>query len=619
MTTLPPPQERRAALEARHPVWTPRTTAQQLDAAAAEFAGRPLILADDHIHTYTEVRRRSIRLAAGLMALGVRAGDHVAVDLANFPDIIALKYAVARVGAVSVSVNFLLRHEELRYVLRQSDAVLLITMDAFRKLDYLDALDRIAPGWEEHAGAAVLPRLREVVVRGTDGPPARGRSLEELVRLGAAIGDAEVLERTAAADPFAASDLLYTSGTTGMSKGVLLQHDAVLRTAYASAYTRAFQDGRRILTALPIHHVFGYVEATLPVLFVGGAVCPHTVFSAEGTLRAIGRHRIDELICVPAMTGVVLSEARSGPYDLSSLTTMFSSGAAHPPGMWAQMAEVLDVAEIFTAYGQTETTASTLCTRPGDPVERLRTTNGCPKPAGVAGDPGLGGVLAAYRAVDPATGEEVATGEVGELVVKGPAVTSGYYNKPEETAAALDAGGWLRTGDLGRFDEQGYLTLTGRRKESYRCGSELVMPGEVEAVLREHPGVRAAYVVGVPHERMGEVGCAWIVPEGSGAPPDPDELVGYCAGRLARFKVPAVVRFVEESEVPVTVTGRVRKYRLAEWATADGGGMATPASATADGTAVTDGVAEPDGSAVRHAAAVSDGATSPADSAAAPT
>jgi fatty-acyl-CoA synthase len=576
MSRLSPAQERRAALEARHPVWVPRTTAQQLDVAAGEFAGRPLILSDEHTYSYAEVRDWSIRLAAGLLALGVRPGDHVAVDMANFPDVVALKYAVARVGAVSVSINFLLRHEELRYVLHQSDASVLITMDEFRGLGYLDALDQIAPGWERDAGGTSLPRLRHVFVRGTDGPPARGRPLDELVRLGESVSDDTVLARTAAADPAGPSDLLYTSGTTGTAKGVILRHDAVLRTAYASAYTRAFQDGRRVLFALPIYHVFGYVEATIAVLFAGGAICPHPVFDADRLLRAIGRHRVDELICVPAMTSAVLATARSGRYDLSPLTTMFSSGAAHQPGMWAQMLEVLGVDELFTAYGQTETTASTLCTQPGDPIERLMTTNGCPKPAGVAGEPALGGVLAVYRAIDPQTGAEVPAGQTGELVVRGPLVTTGYYKKPDETAAALDGNGWLRTGDLGRFDSQGYLTLTGRRKESYRCGGELVVPSEVESVLEAHPGVRVAHVVGIPHERMGEVGCAWIVADGA-AKPDPADLIAYCAGRLARFKVPAVVLFTDASDLPVTVTGRVQKFRLAERALAALGRAAAPA------------------------------------------
>lgn len=551
------PAARRAALEARYPVWTPRTTAQQLDVTAAEFPDRPAILGD-RTHTYRELRDWSVRLAAGLIAIGVRPGDHVAVDMANFPEVVALKYAVARVGAVSVSINFLLRHEELRYVLRQSDATVLITMDRFRDMDYLDALDRIAPGWERDAGGSALPRLREVFVLGAQG---RGRSLDDLLALGAAVDDDEVLARTAAADPFAPSDLLYTSGTTGEAKGVLLQHDAVLRTAYASAYTRAFQDGRRILFALPIYHVFGYVEATVAALFVGGAICPHTVFDADAMLRAVARHRIDELICVPAMTTVVLAKAREGGHDLTSLSTMFSSGAAHQPAMWQEMIDVLEVDELFTAYGQTETTASTLCTQPGDPLDRLQGTNGCPKPAGVAG------TLAVYRVVDPDSGVELPPGEVGELVVRGPLVTTGYYNKPAETAAAFLPGGWLRTGDLGRFDEQGYLVLTGRRKESYRCGGELVIPGEVEAVLAGHPAVLAAHVVGVPHERMGEVGCAWIV-AATAERPEPAELIAYCKERLARFKVPASVLFIEAADVPTTVTGRVQKFQLAERARA---------------------------------------------------
>ena len=561
--------DRRAALEARHPVWMPRTTAQTLDLVAAEHPARSLVLGDDHDHTYAEIAAWSGRLAAGLVSVGVRPGGHVAVDMANGPEVVALKFAVARLGAVSVSINFLLRHEELAYVLGQSGARVLITMDHFRGLDYLDALDRIAPGWdtrEDRAGGGTLPALERVFVLGTDGPPARGRTLDDLVALGADVADDEIQARTAAADPFATSDLLYTSGTTGTAKGVMLQHDAVLRTAYACAYTRAFGDGRRMLYALPIYHVFGYIEGLVAALFVGGAGAPHASFDAGRTLRDIARHRIDELICVPAMTSVVLAAARAGDHDLSSLRTMFSSGGAHPPHLWAEMYEVLGVDEIFTAYGQTETTASATCTQPGDPLERLMGTNGCLKPAGVAGEPELGGVLAVYKAIHPETGETLPVGETGELVCRGPIITRGYHDKPEETAALFTAEGWMRTGDLGRIDEHGYLVLTGRLKESYRCGGELVMPGEVERILGEHPDVEAAHVVGVPHERMGEVGCAWVVP--GARRPTPEELVEHCTGRLARFKVPAAVLFTDAADLPMTVTGRVRKFVLVERALA---------------------------------------------------
>lgn len=374
--------------------------------------------------------------------------------------------------------------------------------------------------------------------------------------------------RTVAVDPATDSDLLYTSGTTGQAKGVLLQHDAVLRTAYANAYTRAFGDGRRILFALPLYHVFGYIEGLLAALFVGGAICPHATFDAEKMLRDIDRYQIEELICVPAMTSVVLDAARTraqGSYSLSSLRTMFSSGAAHPPNLWTEMVEVLGVDEVFTAYGQTETTASTMCTRPGDPLERLR-TNGTVKPAGAAGLAELGGALAVYKTIHPKTGVDLPSGAVGELVTRGPIMTRGYYRKPAETAALFTPDGWMHTGDLGRIDEHGYLVLTGRKKESYRCGGELVLPGEVEQVLLDHPGVEGAYVVGVPHQRMGEAGCAWIV---AGSPrPDGEELLAYCASRLARFKVPATVLFAEADELPVTATGRVQKFVLAERAAA---------------------------------------------------
>ena len=560
--TRPTARERRSALARSYPSWTARTTAQQLDVTAEQHPERPLVLTDDSSLTYRQVADWSRRLAAGLIALGVRPGDHVAVVMANLPEVVALKFAVARVGAVSVSINFMLRHEELSYVLRQSDATVLITMDRFRDLNYLDELDNISPGWESDAGGADLPRLRSIFVHGTSEEPARGTSLSRLIELGLSVDPRDVEERTASVDPHSLSDLLYTSGTTGQPKGVMLNHDAVLRTGYACAYTRAFGDGRRMLYALPIYHVFGYVEGLIAALFVGGAICPHPTFDAVRILRDIERHRIDELICVPAMTIPVLDAARDGDYDLSSLTTMFSSGAAHAPELWTRMLSTLGVEELFTAYGQTETTASTMCIQPGDPIERLTHTVGALKPAGAAGDLSIGGTLAVYKTIDSETGDDVPIGTIGELVVRGPIVTHGYYNKPDETRAAFTEDGWFRTGDLGYIDGQGYLVLTGRKKESYRCGGELVVPSEIEAVLAGHPDVISAHVVGVPDPRMGEVGCAWVVP--GPHEPDPDALIAYCAGRLARFKVPRNVLLADEEDIPRTATGRVQKFVLVD-------------------------------------------------------
>ena len=554
----------RTLLEEHWGPWQPRTTAQLLDRLAAEFPDLPYVLTDERTYTYRELAEFSMDLAAGLHATGIRAGDHVAVDMANFVEAVALKFAVARLGAVSVSINFMLRHQELGYVLRQSRSTVLITMDSFRGLDYLAELDQLTTGWDDLGGGEPLPDLREVFIFPTEGGrPARGTSLDDLVRRGADVPRSVVLDLTGAADPHAVSDLLYTSGTTGKAKGVLLTHDGVLRTAYSSAYHRALPAGFRIMYAMPLYHVFGYVEATIAVLFVRGSIVPKTTFDAAEMLNAVARHSVDEIMCVPAMTSVLLEKARADTYDLSPMTSIFSSGTPHPEGMFAAMDEVFGVERIYTAYGQTETTASTMCTLPGDGLDRLTSTNGTQKPGGCAGDEALSGSLAVYKVVDIATGAELPAGQIGALLVRGPIVTQGYYDKPVETAELFTDDGWMRTGDLGRIDDDGYLSLTGRQKESYRFGGELVIPSDVEEVLIQHDGVLEAHVVGIPHERWGDVGCAFVVVDPA-LSPDADELIAYCAARVARFKVPANVLFIDASELPRTVTGRVQKFLLIE-------------------------------------------------------
>lgn len=549
---------RRAALEARFPVWTPRTLDAFLDSCAATHPDRPLVITDDREITYAETAAWSRRLADGLAALGVRRGDRVGLIMANHLEFAPLKFAIARAGAVAIPFNFLYRTHELAYVLRQSRCDVLITMTGFADLDYPSMLDEIAPGWESGATDA-LPHLRAVVQLGTDGRTRDGvRTVDDLGELGAAHAGAA---DGSAAEPGDLGDILYTSGTTGSPKGVMVTHDAVQRTGYASALTRAFEDGRRILFSLPCYHMFGYVEGLVAAMFVGGAIIPRTAFSPADHFAGIERHRATEILCVPTMTVGLLEHPDRATRDLSSLFALLSGAAPAPVWLWEKVRAELGVTEITTGYGMTECGGAMTMSLPGDPLERHSATVGRVKSAGVAGVPERAGDLCEYRTVDPLTGDPLPDGAEGELVSRGPTHMLGFWDKPDETAAAL-RDGWVFSGDLGRVRDDGYLQLTGRSKELYKSGGELVMPKEVEELLTRAPGVSQAFAVGVPDDRWGEVGCAWVVPE-PGALLDTGALLDLCREKLARFKVPKHILVTSAEDLPTTPTGKVQKFKLA--------------------------------------------------------
>jgi fatty-acyl-CoA synthase len=551
---------RRAALRERFAVWQPSTLSGFLRSCAGQYGDRPFVITDEEAISYARTDARATRLADGLAALGIGPGDRVGVLMANYPEFVPVKFAIARAGAVAIPFNYLYRAAELGYVLRQSQCNVLVTMTGFSGLDYPQMLDEIASGWERGPTAA-LPELRAVVLFDTGGPGLRDGVLDlpGLEDLGAAhLGAADA----SAVTPDSPGDILYTSGTTGSPKGVVVTHDAVLRTSYASALTRGYQDGRRILFSLPCYHMFGYVEGLLSVMFVGGAIIPRTAFSPADYCTSIQRHRATEILAVPTMTVALLEYPGLADFDLSSLTAILSGAAPAPVWLWQKVQAELGVTEITTGYGMTECGGAMTLTRPEDPLEYHAGTVGRPKLAGPAGIAGRDGDLCEYRTVDPVTGEPLPDGAEGELISTGPTHMLGYWAKPQETQQAL-RDGWVYSGDLGLIQPDGYLRVTGRSKELYKSGGELVMPKEIEDLLTRHPGVSQAFVVGIADERWGDVGCAFVVPE-PGASVDASELLALCRDKLARFKVPKHLVFLQAADLPTTPTGKVQKFRLAQ-------------------------------------------------------
>jgi fatty-acyl-CoA synthase len=534
---------RRNALRDRFPTWPSYTLAGWLDHCAARYAQRPLVLTDDVELRYADVAAQSRRLADGLASLGVRPGDRVGLVMANFPEFVAVKFAIARVGAIAVPFNYLYRQDELRYVLTDSGCRVLVSMTGFGGLDYQSMLDGIVSGWD----SPTPPEQPRVVLLDTDGAARPGcLTVDGLAVLG---DENQGISAGFEADPNDPGDMLYSSGTTGSPKGVLTSHDAVLRTAYASALTRAYEDGRRVLFSLPCYHMSGYVEGLLSAMFVGGAVVPQTTFSAEGYFMGIQRHRATDILCVPTMAvAMVESDARKD-YDLSSLRAILCGSAPAPSWLWHQIEEDFGVSEIVTGYGMTECGGAMTMTRPEDPLHLTSETVGRPKMAGVASIPGTDS-LVEYKTVN------------GELVSRGPTAMLGYWNQPEQTAATL-RDGWLFSGDVGLVREDGYIQVTGRSKELYKSGGELVMPKEIEDLLASHDDISQVFAVGLVDDRWGEIGCVVVVPT-TDAELTEDDVLDICRSKLAKFKVPKRVVFYRAEDLPTTPTGKVQKFRLVQ-------------------------------------------------------
>jgi fatty-acyl-CoA synthase len=303
------------------------------------------------------------------------------------------------------------------------------------------------------------------------------------------------------------------------------------------------------------------VEGLLSVMYVGGAVIPLTGFSAERYFAGIQRHRATDVLCVPTMAVAMVESPVRSQYDLSSLNAILCGSAPAPIWLWTQIAEEFGVREIVTGYGMTECGGAMTLTRPEDPLNLTTETAGRPKMAGAASITGSD-ELVSYKTVDPATGVDLEAGQEGELVSRGPTVMKGFWNRPEQTAAVL-RGEWLHSGDLGVVRADGYLHVTGRSKELYKSGGELVMPKEIEDLLARHDDISQVFAIGLVDDRWGEIGCAVVVPA-PGAELTETDVLTICRNGLAKFKVPKRVVFVDAEDLPKTPTGKVQKFKLAE-------------------------------------------------------
>jgi acyl-CoA synthetase (AMP-forming)/AMP-acid ligase II len=495
--------------------------------------------------SYRDFEQRVVEAARAYIAAGVAPGDRVAIWAPNIWEGPVLALGAHSAGAVVVPVNTRFKGAEAAYVLRRSRAKVLATVTGFLDTDYVDLLDTACDR------ASDLPDLRSVVViRG--GAPTDTTTYEAFLAGASAVDAASAGERAAAVRPDDVSDILFTSGTTGHPKGVRTTHAQNLRAFRTWADVVGVRAGDRYLVINPFFHAFGYKAGILASLMCGATLLPHAVFDAATVLERVPRDAISFLPGPPAIFQTILARDDLDRFDLSSLRLSVTGAAAIPVSMIVEMRQRLGFETIVTGYGLTESCGiATMCRHDDDP-ETIATTSG-------RAIPGVEVICA------DAAGSEVPRGEPGEILIRGYNVMLGYLDDEAETAATVDLEGWLHTGDIGTMDARGYIKITDRTKDMFIVGGFNAYPAEIEAMMVQHPAIAAAAVVGVPHERLGEVGWAYVVLR-DGQSATGDELTEWCRATMANYKAPRRIEIVDA--LPLNATGKVLKYELRERARA---------------------------------------------------
>ncbi len=485
-----------------------------------------------------------------VVASGVERGDRIGIWAPNCFEWMVAALGAVGAGAVLVPLNTRFKGEEAAFVLRASGARLLFTVEGFLGTDYPRML-------ADAGGRRELPGLERVVVLRSEGqrnsqPSAAldSESWAEFVEREGEVAADVTAGRAASLEAGDLSDLIFTSGTTGRPKGAMTTHGQSVRTFATWSEVVGLRQGDRYLIVNPFFHTFGYKAGILACLMTGAAMVPEPVFDVDLLLTRIAEERVSVLPGPPTIFQSILDHPARDSFDLSTLRLVVTGAAAVPVELVERLWSELGIETVLTAYGLTEATGTATMCRRGDSAEVIAMTSGRAIPD------------VEVKVVD-ASGEECPKGETGEIVVRGYNVMQGYFDDPEATATAIDGEGWLHTGDLGTMDEAGNIAITDRLKDMYVSGGFNVYPAEVEAALRQHPGVAQVAVVGVADHRMGEVGLAVVVPaSGVAGSSLEEELLPWVRERLANYKVPRAVRIV--GALPVNASGKVLKRELRE-------------------------------------------------------
>jgi fatty-acyl-CoA synthase len=484
--------------------------------------------------TYAELDAATDDVARGLIAAGVAKGDRVGIWAPNCAEWVLLQYGSAKMGAILVNINPAYRSHELGYVLRQAGVCVLVSSESFKSSNYRAMIEEVR---------GELPGLRQVVYIGT-------ADWTEMIDAGRSLDDGALAARAAMLafdDPI---NIQYTSGTTGFPKGATLSHHNILNNGFFIGEGCRYTAADRVCIPVPFYHCFGMVLGNLACTTHGACiVIPAPGFDAAQTLAAVQAEKCTSLYGVPTMFIAELALADFARYDLATLRTGIMAGSPCPVEVMKRVVSEMHMSEVTICYGMTETSPVSTQTTADDDMERRVSTVGRVHPH------------VEVKVIEPETGIVLPRGAHGELCTRGYSVMLGYWNEPEKTAEAIDAARWMHTGDLAVMDEAGYLNIVGRIKDMVIRGGENIYPREIEEFLYTHPEIEDVQVVGVPDARYGEELCAWVKLR-PGSALTPEQVREYCVGKIAHYKVPRYVRLTED--FPMTVTGKVQKFRMRE-------------------------------------------------------